>query len=66
MKPPFQLSAEISGKFKATGHLPCLVTPKGQLDFRTMTVDEAEYLLSIAPEYIERVQASKPKTRKLK
>lgn len=54
--PEIKLLPECEGKYKVKTHLPTLYSSIGFVDFRTMTVEQAEALLEVKSPYLERVK----------
>ncbi|RQO65085.1 hypothetical protein DBR40_24755 [Pedobacter sp. KBW01] len=55
--PEIKLLPECEGKYKVVNtHLPTLYSPIGFIDFRTMTVEQAEALLKTETSYLIRVK----------
>lgn len=63
-KAPFEISPAIKGRFKVLTHLPLLHTSTGTFDFRSITIEEAEKLVEMAPEYIKKVKTKAGKVDK--
>jgi hypothetical protein len=60
MKANFQLSPELVGKFKVVNTtLPALHSRIGYVDFRTMTLDQAEALVKAGTRYLRAVPVKK-------
>ena len=59
-KQPFTLSPELEGKFEVINTTsPVLHSRIGDVDFRTMTVDQAEKLVKDGTRYLRAVPAKK-------
>lgn len=62
-KQGYTVSPQIEGKFRVIGTtLPTLHTRIGYVDFRTITIEQAEAMIEAGTEYLERIPA-KPSVR---
>jgi len=60
MKLDFELSPELVGKYEVINTtLPVLHSRIGEVDFRTMTVDQAEQLVKAGTDYLRAVPVKK-------
>lgn len=56
----WKLNQDLVGKFEVVGtDLPVLQSKIGQIDFRTMTEEQAEALISAGTSYLKKIPAKK-------
>ncbi|WP_285055148.1 hypothetical protein [Pedobacter ginsengisoli] len=65
MKPKFELSPELVGKFKVVNtDSPLLHSKIGDLDFRKATLEQAEALFNAGTRYLVKIQPAGVKRKK--
>jgi len=60
----YTLSAELQGRYKVVNtHMPCLEHPQlGRVDFRTMTAEQADALITAGTMYLVKIKKRKAAT----